>query len=172
MRCFVGMGSNLGDREGLLRFGLAGLRASPGIDLVEVSLIYETEPEGSPAPGRSDQPAYLNAVAEITCRLPARALLERLLAIEREAGRTRGPERAQPRTLDLDLLLFGSLSIEEPDLMIPHPRLAVRPFVLEPMAELAAELRHPALPASIAELAARVRDPQAVRLFSPHRPWP
>jgi 2-amino-4-hydroxy-6-hydroxymethyldihydropteridine diphosphokinase len=172
MRCFVGMGSNLGDREGLLRFGLAGLRAIPGIELVAVSRIYETEPEGSRAPGSSAQPAYLNAVTEVACRLPARALLERLLSVEREAGRTRGVERAQPRTLDLDLLLFGSLSIEEPDLIVPHPRLALRPFVLEPMAELAADLRHPALPASIAELAARVRDPEAVRPFAPREPWP
>jgi 2-amino-4-hydroxy-6-hydroxymethyldihydropteridine diphosphokinase len=172
MRCFVGMGSNLLDREGLLRFGLEGLRETPGMDLVAVSRIYETEPEGSPGPGRSEQPAYLNAVAEVAWNFTARALLDRLLAVEREAGRVRGAERAQPRTLDLDLLLFGSISIDEPDLTVPHPRLALRPFVLEPLAELAPELCHPALPAPIGELAARVRDPEAVRLFAPRAPWP
>ncbi len=172
MRCYVGLGSNLGDREARLRLGLAGLRDGPGVELVAVSRIYETEPEASPASPGSESPRYLNAAAAVDCRLQPRVLLERLLAIEREAGRTRGPERSMPRTLDLDLLLFGERSIEEPGLIVPHPRLAVRPFVLEPLAEIAGELRHPALPASIAELAARVRDPEGVRLFAPRSPWP
>jgi 2-amino-4-hydroxy-6-hydroxymethyldihydropteridine diphosphokinase len=104
--------------------------------------------------------------------LSARELLARLLALEREAGRTRGAGRNAPRTLDLDLLLFGDASIDEPDLVVPHPRLAGRAFVLEPLAEIAGELRHPALGASIAELAARVRDPRAVRPFTPSGAWP
>lgn len=172
MRCFVGMGSNLGDREEMLRKGLAGLRASCGVELVAVSRIYETEPEERPGTTGSAEPRYLNAVVELRSSLAPRALLERLLAIEREAGRERGPERAMPRTLDLDLLLFGERTIAEPDLIVPHPRLAVRPFVLEPLAELAGDLRHAALHAPIAELAARVRNPAAVRPFSPRGPWP
>jgi 2-amino-4-hydroxy-6-hydroxymethyldihydropteridine diphosphokinase len=172
MRCFVGMGSNLGDREEMLRKGLTGLRAIPGIDLVAVSRIYETEPEERPGTPDTAAPRYLNAVVELRSRLAPRALLARLLEIERDAGRERGPGLAMPRTLDLDLLLFGERTIAEPELTVPHPRLAVRPFVLEPLAELAGDLHHPALPAPIAELAARVRDPVAVRLFSPRVPWP
>jgi 7,8-dihydro-6-hydroxymethylpterin-pyrophosphokinase len=86
-----------------------------------------------------------------------------LLAIEREAGRTRGSERHAPRTLDLDLLLFGSRVIDEPDLVVPHPRLHERGFVLEPLLELAPLLVHPVLGETVAALAARVRDPAAVR---------
>ena len=95
--------------------------------------------------------------------LEARALFERLQAIEREAGRRRGRERNAPRTLDLDLLFYGDLCFAEPDLEIPHPRLHQRAFVLEPLADLAAEVRHPRLGLAVAELAAQVRDPAAVR---------
>jgi 2-amino-4-hydroxy-6-hydroxymethyldihydropteridine diphosphokinase len=166
MRCYVALGSNVGDREATLRGALERLAATPGISLVAVSRLFETEPVGPP------QPAYLNAAAELDTTLSARELLSRLLAIEREAGRTRGTERNAPRTLDLDLLLFGGASIDEPDLTVPHPRLAERSFVLEPLAEIAGELRHPVLGASIAELAARVRDPCAVRPWQPRGPWP
>jgi 2-amino-4-hydroxy-6-hydroxymethyldihydropteridine diphosphokinase len=166
MRCFVALGSNLGDREETLRRALERLAATPGIALVAVSRPFETEPVG-PA-----QPAYLNAAVELETALPARELLARLLAIEREAGRARGAERFGPRTLDLDLLLYGDETIDEPGLVVPHPRLAERAFVLEPLAEIAGALCHPRLGASIAELAARVRDPRAVRPWRPGRPWP
>ena len=166
MRCFVALGSNLGDREATLRRGLAGLAATPGMSLVAVSRLFETEPVGPP------QGPYLNASAALDTTLSARALLARLLAIEAEVGRTRGAERFAPRTLDLDLLLFGEESIDEPDLVVPHPRLVERAFVLEPLAEIAGELRHPWLGASITELAARVRDARAVRPWEPSRPWP
>ncbi len=166
MRCFVGLGSNLGDREAELRDALARLAAAPGVAVVAVSRLYETEPVGPP------QGAYLNAAAALDTVLSPRALLGTLLAIEREAGRVRSGRPDEPRTLDLDLLLFGAESLDEPGLVVPHPRLAERAFVLEPLAELAGELRHPRLGASIAELAARVRSPRAVRVFAPIRPWP
>jgi 2-amino-4-hydroxy-6-hydroxymethyldihydropteridine diphosphokinase len=166
MRCFVALGSNLGDREAALRGALARLAATPGVAVVAVSRLFETEPVGPP------QPAYLNAAAALDTVLSARALLGTLLAIEREAGRTRSGRPNEPRALDLDLLLFGGESIDEPGLVVPHPRLAERAFVLEPLAEIAGELRHPRLEASIAELAARARSPRGVRPFAPSQPWP
>ena len=166
VRCYVGLGANLGDREAALRDALAALAATPGVAVVAVSRLFETEPVGPP------QPPYLNAAAALDSTLSARALLARLLALEGEAGRTRGPERNGPRPLDLDLLLFGAESIDEPGLVVPHPRLAERAFVLEPLAEIAGSVRHPTLGTPLAELAARVRDPRAVRPWRPRGPWP
>ncbi len=145
---------------------LERLRAAPGIRLVAVSRLFETEPVGPP------QGRYLNAAAELESALSARALLELLLSIERQLGRTRGSGRDAARTLDLDLLLFGDASIDEPGLVVPHPRLAQRAFVLEPLAEIAGDLRHPRLAASICELAAGVRDLHGVRVFATEAPWP
>ena len=155
---FVSLGSNLGDRDAHLRAALSALAATGGVAVLAVSSRYETDPVG-PGP----QGAYLNAAARLRAALPPRALLARLLEIEAAEGRLRGPERNGPRTLDLVLLLFGSRQIDEPGLCVPHPRLHQRAFVLEPLVEIAADRVHPVLGATIADLAARVRDPAAVR---------
>jgi 2-amino-4-hydroxy-6-hydroxymethyldihydropteridine diphosphokinase len=107
----------------------------------------------------------LNAVASLETELAPRELLERLLAIERAQGRLRGPERNAARGVDLDLLLFGERVIEEPGLVVPHPRMHERAFVLEPLSELAPGVVHPILRESAAALAARVRDPAGVRPY-------
>lgn len=157
---YVGLGSNLGDRVARLREALRALGALPKTELVAVSPLYETSPVGGPPQG-----AFLNAVAQLLTELPPRRLLQELLALEVRAGRVRGAERNAPRPLDLDLLLYGDLRLEEPGLVVPHPRLAERAFVLEPLCELAPELVHPSLGEPIAGLAARCRDPAAVRLW-------
>lgn len=161
-RAFVSLGSNLGDREATLCGALAALRATRGIGDVVASPIYETDPIG---PG--EQGPYLNGVASLTTRLAPPALLASLLEIERAHGRTRSAERNQARTLDLDLLLYGDLCSESADLVVPHPRLAERPFVLEPLCDLAPELVHPQSGEPLVQLAARVRDPAAVRRSEP-----
>ena len=131
-RAFVGLGSNLGDRERMLREALDALAAEDEIDVVAVSTFRETEPIGV-----GEQPLFLNGAAELETTLTARELLVRLLAVEQRFGRVRVPGEHGPRTLDLDLLLYGDESIQEPGLTVPHARLHERRFVLEPLAELA-----------------------------------
>jgi 2-amino-4-hydroxy-6-hydroxymethyldihydropteridine diphosphokinase len=155
---FVTLGSNQGDRAALLAFAVEALRSSAGIHVEALSPVYETDPGGPPPQG-----AYLNAVVELHTRLAARALLERLLAIEARAGRRRSGTRDEPRLLDLDLLLYDALVLDEPGLVVPHPRLHERAFALEPLCDLAADLVHPGCGETIAALARRVRDPAAVR---------
>jgi 2-amino-4-hydroxy-6-hydroxymethyldihydropteridine diphosphokinase len=131
-RAYVGLGANLGDREATIRHALELLGAQPEIEVVAVSTLRETEPVGY-----ADQPAFLNGAAALDTELPPRALLERLLAVERELGRVRGAgPRFGPRTIDLDLLLYGDEVVDEPGLTVPHPRLAERRFALEPLYEL------------------------------------
>jgi 2-amino-4-hydroxy-6-hydroxymethyldihydropteridine diphosphokinase len=130
-RVFVGLGANLGERERTIREALERIGREPGIELVAVSALRETEPEDE-----LDQPRFLNGAALLETELAPRELLERLLAIERELGRTRGGRRFGPRTIDLDILLYGDRTIDEPGLRIPHPRLHRRRFALEPLAEL------------------------------------
>jgi len=138
-RAYVGLGSNLGDREGTIRAALAELDAADGVEVAAVSGLVDTEPVGY-----TDQPRFLNGVAALDTDLPARRLLELLLAVETRFGRDRAAVPAQgPRTLDLDLLLYGDARIDEPGLRVPHPRLHERAFVLEPLAELAPGLDVP-----------------------------
>jgi 2-amino-4-hydroxy-6-hydroxymethyldihydropteridine diphosphokinase len=125
---YVGLGANLGDRQGAIR------RAAELIGAQRLSTIRETEPWGV-----AEQPRFLNAVAELDTGLAPQALLARLLEVERELGRVRDGERWGPRTIDLDLLLYGTRTIEERGLTVPHPHLHERLFVLEPLAELAPE---------------------------------
>ena len=139
MRAYVGLGSNLGEREATLWKALEGLGATEGIEVVAVSSFRETDPVGV-----VDQPRFVNAAAALETSLRPRELLERLLDVERSLGRDRAvEERWGPRTLDLDLLLYGGETIDEPGLEVPHPRLAERAFVLEPLLELDPDLRLP-----------------------------
>ena len=131
-RAYVGLGANLGDRERTLRAAVDALAAEEGIEVVSVSTLRETEPVGV-----GEQPRFLNGAAELETTLTARELLDRLLAVEQRFGRVRIPGEHGPRTLDLDLLLYGDEVIDEPGLTVPHPRLHERRFVLEPLAELA-----------------------------------
>jgi 2-amino-4-hydroxy-6-hydroxymethyldihydropteridine diphosphokinase len=127
---YIGLGSNLGDREGNLHAAIARLAE---LGEVRVSSFRETDPVGV-----TEQPKFLNAAAELSSEVPARDLLKALLTIERDLGRDRSrEERWGPRTLDLDLLLYGDEVIDEPGLTVPHPRLQERRFVLEPLQELA-----------------------------------
>ncbi len=131
-RAYVGLGANLGDRERTLRAAADALAAEEGIEVVSISTLRETEPVGV-----GEQPRFLNGAAELETTLTARELLDRLLTVEQRFGRVRIPGEHGPRTLDLDLLLYGDEVIDEPGLTVPHPRLHERRFVLEPLAELA-----------------------------------
>jgi 2-amino-4-hydroxy-6-hydroxymethyldihydropteridine diphosphokinase len=130
-RAYVGLGANLGDREATLRAAVAGLGAIEGVRVAAVSSFRETDPVGY-----LDQPRFLNGAAAVDTTLRPRELLNALLAVERSLGRTREGPRFGPRTIDLDLLLYGDESVDEPGLRVPHPRLQERAFALEPLAEL------------------------------------
>jgi 2-amino-4-hydroxy-6-hydroxymethyldihydropteridine diphosphokinase len=138
-RAFVGLGSNLGDRESTLRAAIGRLRGLRDTEVLHVSTLRNTEPVGF-----VDQPRFLNGVVELQTALSARMLLGALLELERAFGRDRSTVRPQgPRTLDLDLLLYGNETISEQGLEVPHPRLHGRKFVLEPLAELDPDLEVP-----------------------------
>lgn len=145
----VGLGANLGDAKASVLGALGVLAVLPSTRLLRASKLYQT-----PAWGQTEQPDFINAVALLETGLGARALLERLLAIERDFGRIRTlGRRWGPRTLDLDLLLFGNAVIDEPGLQVPHPHLHERAFALLPLAEIAPELAIPGL-AKVGQLAA------------------
>jgi 2-amino-4-hydroxy-6-hydroxymethyldihydropteridine diphosphokinase len=138
-RVFVGLGSNLGDRESTLRAAVGRLRGMPEVEVRGVSTLRDTDPVGPVA-----QPRFLNGVVELETELSPRLLLGALLELERAFGRDRSVVPAQgPRTLDLDLLLYDDRTISEPGLEVPHPRLHERRFVLQPLAELDPDLQVP-----------------------------
>jgi 2-amino-4-hydroxy-6-hydroxymethyldihydropteridine diphosphokinase len=138
-RAFVGLGANLGERERTIAEALRLLAAREGVDVVAVSSLRETDPVGV-----LDQPRFLNGAVLVETDLGARELLEALLAVEQQLGRVRD-RRFGPRTIDLDLLLYGDLVLDEPGLTVPHQRLHERRFALEPLAELDPELAIPGL---------------------------
>ena len=145
---YVGLGANVGPREVTLLRAVDLLAEADDVDVLAVSQLRESDPVGM-----VDQPRFLNGAARIDTSLPPRALLELLLRIEQSLGRVRA-ERWGPRTVDLDLLVYGDLTVDEPGLRVPHPRLHERRFVLEPLAELDPELVVPGLGSVSGALAA------------------
>ncbi len=154
---YLGLGANLGDRQRNLAVALR--RLEPLVRIEAVSSLYETDPVGP-----QDQPPFLNAVCRAVTGLPPRGLLRHVKEVEREIGR-RGGERWGPRPIDIDLLLYGEIVLDEDGLRVPHPELARRAFVLVPLAELDTGLRHPELDRTIASLAEEA-DRSGVRLRS------
>jgi len=156
---FLGLGSNLGDRESAIAGALERL-AARGFRTTLRSSLWLTEPVGGPPQG-----PFLNAVAGGETELGPEALLEACLATEREMGRVRA-ERNGPRTIDVDVLFYGAERRDAPGLVLPHPRLHERRFVLAPLAEVAPGLVHPILGVTAAELLARCPDLSFVRLHA------
>jgi 2-amino-4-hydroxy-6-hydroxymethyldihydropteridine diphosphokinase len=156
---YIALGSNLGDRPGRLAEAVAAMTRLPGVQSVEASPTYETEPVGGPA----GQGPFLNGVAEVQTTLDADALLTQLHAIEADAGRDRTaePGKNQPRCLDLDIILFGDAVIASPGLTVPHPRMHERWFVLKPLCDLNPEAMHPVLQRTAAEMLAALEAPAA-----------
>ena len=149
---FLGLGSNIGEAIRNLRRALDALRRTRGVEVVRASSVYISEPIGS-----SDQPDFANAVAMVRTDLSPRRLLDCALRVEKSLGRDR-TERWGPRVIDIDILLYDGLRIEEEGLTIPHPRMAERLFVLAPLAEIAPETRLNGRP--VGELAADLEDTQ------------
>jgi 2-amino-4-hydroxy-6-hydroxymethyldihydropteridine diphosphokinase len=160
-KAYVALGSNLGDRAGNLLLAVRGMMEA-SMCVCRVSSIYETEPVSD-----LEQPPFLNMVAEVGTPLPApEQMMARLLRIEFLLGRTRGLKDG-PRTIDLDLLLYGEVESSTEFLMLPHPRLHQRRFVLEPLVEVAPHLVHPTIKCTAMELLEQVEDKSAVRRWRP-----
>lgn len=158
---YLGLGANLGDRLEALRGARQALNLMPGVRVLASSALYETEPQGGP-PG---QEPYLNAVLQIASELPAEELLGCCLEVERRFGRERLVYHG-PRTLDIDLLFFADCVCQKQDLVLPHPRLHLRAFVLIPLCDLAPGLRHPLLDKTVYELRDQLPCDQGVKRFS------
>ncbi len=163
MIAYLSAGSNLGDRKANLKNAFCSLKEA-GATPAQMSSYYETEPVGI-----REQPWFLNAALQVNTGLSPFELLEACQAIEESHGRVRVFKNA-PRTLDLDILLYDDLVIDDAQLVIPHPRLAERRFVLEPLAEIAPDVLHPLLMKSIRSLLESCPDPSAVRIYSPGDP--
>jgi 2-amino-4-hydroxy-6-hydroxymethyldihydropteridine diphosphokinase len=153
---YVGLGSNTGDREAMLRAALEHLENLPQTALAKVSAFYETEPVGS-----VEQPWFLNAVAQLDTDLSPGQVMWNLQRIERSLGRVRA-ERRGPRSIDLDLLLADDLVIDEPGLIVPHPELVNRAFVLVPLVELEPQLVHPVTHETLMQHLSRLGSVQTV----------
>ena len=165
MKAYVGLGSNLGERESLLKAAIEQLSLLPETRLGKVSSLYDTAPVGE-----LDQPNFLNAVAQLETALTARQLLWNLLLTERRLGRVRHANRRYgPRTIDLDLLQLGDQVIDTPELKLPHPEYHRRAFVLVPLVEIEPKLVHPVLGLTAEELLAQIEERPQVRRTS--RPW-
>jgi 2-amino-4-hydroxy-6-hydroxymethyldihydropteridine diphosphokinase len=169
-RVYLSLGSNLGDRLALLRSALQRLRESADLELVTASPLYESEPwEEEPGRTGSEQRWYLNCVVAVDTPLPPRALLEHLRGIESALGRVQPPgtpeaRRFAPRTVDIDILLYGDEVISGPDdLHVPHLLLAERAFVLRPLSDVAPDLEHPTLYATVRELLEELADEHTVK---------
>ena len=159
MRAGIALGSNIGDRLAHLRDGyreVVNLSSDPGT--IRCSSVYETSPVDSP-PRAS---AYLNAVIEIEYERPAISLLDSLLKIERSLGRPSKRPRNAPRTIDLDLLYLGNLTLNSPEIVIPHPRITQRRFVLKPLADISPDLVLPGQTLSIGDLLIRLKSEEEV----------
>ena len=148
---YVALGANLGDRAGSIRAALEALAAAEGVRILRFSSLIENPAVGGPA----DSPPFLNGVVEVETTLTAHALLDLLLATERKLGRERRARWA-PRSIDLDVILYGDDVIDAPNLKVPHPLMHERRFVLEPLAEIAPDAVHPVLNQSVRSLLARL----------------
>jgi 2-amino-4-hydroxy-6-hydroxymethyldihydropteridine diphosphokinase len=169
-RVYLSLGSNLGDRLGQLRAAVQQLREATEVEVVAASPLYESEPwEAEPGRAGSEQRWYLNCVVAVDTPLAPRALLERLHRIEDVLGRARPPgtpeaRRFAPHAVDIDILFYGDEVISGPDdLHVPHLLLAERAFVLRPLADLAPDLEHPTLYATVRELLRELADEHTVR---------
>ena len=158
---FIGLGSNLGNRLAVMRGGRDALLATSEVALVRASSVSETVPVGGPA----DSPLFLNAVLQVITSLQPEELLELCLAIEDDFGRTR-PKRWAPRTLDMDILMYGDHILDLEHLVIPHPRFHERAFVMAPMKEIAPDILHPRLLRDMTALASKL---PAVQKLKPIR---
>ena len=158
-KVFVGVGSNLGDRESAIEQAIQSIAALPETELICCASLFESTPMGV-----KDQPDFLNSVIEIVTSLDPKRLLICLKQIEQALGR-KERERWGPREIDLDILVFGDRIIDEVDLQIPHPQIARRLFVLRPLAELAPEMNMPGYSSSIQDLLDRLKDERGVEPF-------
>lgn len=157
---YIALGSNLGNRQANLRMALRAMTRMARVQAV--SSLYESEPEGA-----ADQPAYYNAACRVETGLEPLPLLRFLKGLEHEIGRRPTPDHGAPRPIDLDILLYGDRIVESDDLVIPHPRMAARPFVMAPLAEIAPDVTVPGPGETVAALAKKAGDAGLNRIGQP-----